>query len=102
MLIADVRPSIRFGKRYVAVMDDNSRIHFGSRGSSTFLDHKNDALRQAYIARHLANGTEKRLIQSLTPSPALFSMALLWSFYDSEKTTLKENVQLLNSMLAKK
>jgi hypothetical protein len=100
--IEDIRPSNRQGKRFAAIMDDGTRIHFGQLNSITYLDQHNKAMRDAYIARHYGSESERPLIDSLTPSPALFSIALLWSFYNSEKTTLAENVRLLNQLLSKK
>jgi len=83
-------------------MDNGDRIHFGLLNATTYLDRHNKAMREAYIARHYGSESERPLIDTLTPSPALFSIALLWSFYDAEKTSLKENVALLNRMLASK
>lgn len=101
-VIVDVRPSGRQGKRYMAVMADGRRIHFGLRGGNTYLDHKNMALRESYIARHYGSEREKGLIDSLTPSPSLFSMYLLWSLANPEIKTLEGNVKLLNSIMKHK
>jgi len=97
--ITDVRPSNRTGKRYVAIMDNGDRIHFGLLGGSTYLDHHDMVKREAYILRHYGNQTEKRLIDGMIPSPSLFSIALLWSFYNCEKKSLPENVKVLNRLL---
>ncbi len=102
--IKDIRPSNVQGKRYVALMDDGKRIHFGLHNPvmGTYIDHKNPILRKNYLARHLANKTEKKLIESLTPSASLFSAVLLWSYPDEKITTLEENVSLLNRLWSKK
>ena len=51
--------SERKNKKYVIVfMKENGRpltIHFGSKNSQTYLDHKDKAKRSAYIARHAPN-----------------------------------------------
>jgi len=47
-----IKPSTRQGKRYMAVFHDGTTIHFGQEGGSTFIDHKDEAKRKAYIARH--------------------------------------------------
>jgi len=52
----------------------------------------------AYIARHLGNLSEKRLIDSLTPSPALFSLGLLWGKY----TNIEDNIKYLNNLFKEK
>jgi hypothetical protein len=63
--------------------DDNENIktvHFGSKGSETFLDHNDEKKRKAYIARHskilLKDGT--RAIDKKYSS-AWFSMNILWN-----------------------
>jgi len=97
--IEDIRPSNRIGKRYVALLDNGDRIHFGLRGGNTYLDHNNLQLREAYIRRHYANKIEHKLIHDRVPSPALFSAALLWSFYNPLEKTLAGNVKILNRLL---
>ncbi len=82
-------------------MDTGKTIDFGYETSKTYLDHKDKAKREAYISRHLANETEKKLIYHLVPSPALFSYALLWSGLNPEITTLNGNVKLLNALWKK-
>lgn len=42
-------------KRYKAVFDGKRTIHFGSKGGSTFIDHKDEAKKKAYLARHRVN-----------------------------------------------
>lgn len=101
-IIVDVRPSPRKNKRYMAIMGDQSKIHFGLLGGSTYLDHKNLDLRQSYISRHYGAKNEKDLIDSLTPSPSLFSMYLLWSFANPDVKTLEGNVSILNNMMKHK
>jgi hypothetical protein len=97
--IEDIRPSNRLGKRYVALLDNGDRIHFGQLNGNTYLDHKNIQLREAYINRHYANQIERKLIDDKIPSPALFSAALLWSFFNSNEKTLAGNVKILNRLL---
>lgn len=101
-VILDVRPSARQDKRYMAIMGDGRRIHFGLRGGSTYLDHNDMAKRESYIARHYGSRQEKGLIDSLTPSPSLFSMYLLWSLANPEVKTLEGNVRILNNMMKHK
>ena len=100
--IEAVKESNREGKRFVAIMGDGKKIHFGLRGGRNYLDHSDIKLRDAYIARHYGSAAEKPLIDSLTPSPALFSVYLLWSFANPEIKTLEGNIKLLNNMLESK
>jgi len=46
----------------------------------------------------LGNDKESELIESLTPSPALFSMFLLWGY----TSDLQENIKYLNDLLKNK
>ena len=50
-----ITKSDRAGKKYKAVFDGKRTIHFGSAGSSTFIDHKDEAKKRAYLARHRVN-----------------------------------------------
>ena len=90
--IIEVIDSPRKGKRFRAILNDGKKIDFGLDTGSTYIDHHDKQKRLAYIARHLGNLREKRLIDSLTPSPALFSMALLWG----EHTNIDDNIKALN------
>ena len=69
-------------KKYIfrTKMSDTSIIDFGLKGSSTYLDHKDETKRNNYRVRHLANDKEKSLIKNFIPSPALLSYYLLLGF----------------------
>ena len=82
-------------KKYRAIMSDGSKIDFGLKGSSTYLDHKDETKRNNYRVRHLANNREHYLIKHLIPSPALLSFYLLWGPY----VNIHHNIQYLNEML---
>ncbi len=81
-------------KKYRAIMSDGSKIDFGLKGSSTFLDHHDKTKRHNYRVRHLANDREKYLIKNVIPSPALLSFYLLWN-----TENLEHNVLYLNELL---
>jgi hypothetical protein len=81
-------------KRYRAIMDDGKKYDFGLLGGETYLDHRDANKRRAYWARHYANETEKKLIDNLVPSPALFSAYLLWGGHSD----LDKNVKELNNL----
>jgi hypothetical protein len=73
--------STRKNKRFAITLNENGKIntyHFGLKSGTTFIDHGDEAKRKAYLARHMANKKENYLIETLTPSPALFSAKLLW------------------------
>jgi hypothetical protein len=88
-------------KRYRVFMDNGDKprstlkhFDFGLKDGTTYIDHKDKILRENYLKRHLANTTEKHLIQNLIPSPALFSALLLWG----KHTDIKKNVIELNKL----
>ncbi len=81
-------------KKYRAIMSVGSKIDFGLKGSSTYLDHHDKTKRHNYRVRHLANDREKYLIQNVIPSPALLSFYLLWN-----TENLEHNILYLNQLL---
>ena len=70
-----VEKSNRKNKRYVAIFNDGERIHFGFKGGSTYLDHKDKTKRKNYIARHEA--LEKKFYND-PRRPATLSRFILW------------------------
>jgi hypothetical protein len=95
MRIGGLQASKKKDKRYVIHIVDENKVksyNFGLKGGETFIDHKDEAKRLAYLARHMSPGSkEKELIENLIPSPALFSAVLLWG----PNKTLTENVVAL-------
>ena len=66
MKLLSIKPSERATKKYVATFclcdgetkccdKERKRVHFGQKGSSTYIDHKDDKKKDAYIARHKVN-----------------------------------------------
>jgi hypothetical protein len=66
MKLISIKPSTRKEKRYVAEFcecngdtkcksNERKRTHFGFKGGSTYIDHKDDKKKDAYIARHKVN-----------------------------------------------
>jgi 5-methylcytosine-specific restriction endonuclease McrA len=43
-----IEESNRKAKRFVAIFDDGQHVHFGSKNSSTFIDHGDKQKREAY------------------------------------------------------
>jgi hypothetical protein len=91
-MIIGLQKSPRKNKRFRAILDDNTFIDFGLLNGQTYIDHKNKLKRTNYIKRHLANKKENYLIKNLIPSPALFSLAILWGKF----TDIKKNIKNLN------
>jgi len=97
MKIVNVVPSTKQHKKYTAILDNGKEFSFGLDGSQTYLDHKDNRKKENYWKRHMANKTEKHLIENLIPSPALFSAVLLWGKY----TDLEDNIKFLNELFEK-
>ena len=66
MKLMDVRTSTSKGKKLMAIFckcsgctkckpEERKVVHFGQSGSSTFIDHKDEKKKSAYLARHKAN-----------------------------------------------
>lgn len=95
MKIVSLEKSTRENKKYKAVMDTGKEYHFGLKGSVTYIDGASKEKRDAFLARHMNNPLEKKLIENLVPSPALLSVYLLWNTPDIDK-----NVKILNRLLS--
>lgn len=79
--IVELVTSKRNDKRFKIKLNEDGKIttyNFGLKSGTTFIDHGDEAKKKAYLARHMGNKTEKKLISNLIPSPALFSAKLLW------------------------
>jgi hypothetical protein len=92
--IVDVVPSHRKDKKYKAIISDGREIHFGLKGSHTYVEGASQQTRNAYLKRHLANKIENNLIKNLIMSPSLLSAYLLWN-----TDNLADNVEILNKLL---
>ena len=93
MKLLSIKPSERPTKKYVATFctcegptkccdNDRKKVNFGSRGSSTYLDHKDEKKRLAYVARHRVN---ENFNDPLTAGS--LSRYILWN-----KTTLSASI----------
>ena len=92
--IVNLTSSDRKSKRLKVTLNDGKSYNFGLKGSSTYIDNHDISKRANYIARHMGNPIEKERIDNLIPSPALFSMYLLWGPY----TDIHKNVTFLNNL----
>ena len=93
-MIVSIAPSKVKHKRFVITMDNNKKYNFGLDVGSTYIDHHDKQIRDAYRARHYSNGIEKKLIDNLVPSPSLFSYYILWG----PSTSIEKNIHHLNSL----
>jgi len=97
-MIIDIKPSTKTNKRFQAtILQHNGiekKIDFGLKDGTTFIDGRTNNERLAYLKRHLANKTEKKLIENLIPSASLLSATLLWGKHKS----LSKNVHELNKL----
>ena len=66
MKLLSIKSSDRAAKKYVATFclcegetkccdRERKKVHFGAKGSSTYIDHKDEKKKDAYIARHRVN-----------------------------------------------
>jgi hypothetical protein len=66
MKLLSIKPSDRPAKKYTATFcmcegetkccdKDRKKVHFGAKGSSTYIDHRDEKKKDAYIARHRVN-----------------------------------------------
>ena len=49
-----IETSTRADKRLMATFANGKVVHFGQRGSQTYIDHGDERKRTAYLARHLS------------------------------------------------
>jgi hypothetical protein len=97
--IIDIKSSPVKNKRFRAtVLEHNGtvlKIDFGMKNGKTYIDNMRTLQeRNNYLARHLANPIEKKLIENLIPSPSLLSALILWGKHKS----LEKNVEELNKL----
>tara|TARA_R100000773_G_C4191841_1_gene97485 strand:+ start:664 stop:939 length:276 start_codon:yes stop_codon:yes gene_type:complete len=81
-----VEKSNRKNKRFVAIFNDGDKVHFGFKGGSTYIDHKDKEKRKNYRARHEVN--EKKFYND-PKRPATLSRFILWG----EATNLNQAIK---------
>ena len=66
MKLLSIKPSDRTDKKYTATFcmcqgetkccdRERKKVHFGAKNSSTYIDHRDEKKKDAYIARHRVN-----------------------------------------------
>lgn len=82
--LLSLKKSKRDKKRFVIKLDNpRQTIHFGYKGGSTYIDHKDKLKRKNYIARHRVNENWGEI------NAGSLSRYLLWG----EHTNLKNNLE---------
>ena len=108
-MILDIKPSPLKTKRFRAtILTHNGQkktIDFGQKDGVTYIDKTTNGAplrttqeRNNYLKLHLANPTEKKLIENLVPSPSLLSAVLLWG----KHRNLSKNTNELNKLFKEK
>jgi hypothetical protein len=91
MKFISLTPSTSEGKKYRIIFSNPPKtIHFGSKGSSTYLDHKDIAKRKAYIARHRVNEDWTKI------NAGSLSRFILWGNSTSLRTNLLSYLNRFN------
>ena len=78
----DIKESNRSGKKLmieIQTADGTGTIHFGAKGSQTFVEGASKAKRDAYRARHSKIMLAGQPAYQVRYSPAFLSWNLLWS-----------------------
>ena len=89
-MITYISESTRPGKKWMAQAEGHRTVHFGQRGASDFTIHRDEALRQAYIARH---GSKQNWGRTGVMTPGWLSRHLLW-----EKRSLRAAAAAASNM----
>lgn len=93
MKLLSVKPSDRANKKYTATFcmcqgptaccdKERKKVHFGQKESSTYIDHRDEKKKDAYIARHKVNENFNN-----PTTPGSLSRFILWN-----KTTLSASI----------
>tara|TARA_R110000744_G_scaffold289315_1_gene400209 strand:- start:132 stop:407 length:276 start_codon:yes stop_codon:yes gene_type:complete len=88
-----IEKSDRKEKRFVAIFDNGKKIHFGFKGGSTYIDHKDKVKRKNYIARHEVN--EKQFYKD-PYRPATLSRFILWGDATNLNQAIKDYKKKFN------
>ena len=74
-MIIYISESTRLDKKWKAEAEGHRAVHFGQRGADDCTIHRDEAARQAYIARH---GSKENWGRSGVMTPGWLSRYLLW------------------------
>jgi hypothetical protein len=95
--IKSIRASTKKNKRFQVILENGDKYHFGLLNPihGTYIDNGDKNLRYRYWARHYGNARERELIDSLSPSPSMYSAYILWG----DHTDIKKNIKALNRLI---
>ena len=82
-----IRPSDRKDKKYMAIIDDKKRVHFGSKGASDYTINKDDERKERYIKRHQKNEDWNNF-----NTAGFWSKNILWN-----RPTITESIRDINN-----
>jgi len=88
MPIYRLEPATAKGKRYSVVSPEGKRTNFGSETGSTFIDHKDERKKAAWIARHSKAGENWEY--SGRDTAGFWARHLLWS-----APTLRQSIKYI-------
>jgi len=85
MKLVSVKPSPKPDKKYVATISNGrtKQIHFGSKGSTTFVNGASNEKKQAYISRHKVNENWSSV------NPGSLSRFILWGSSRNMSSNIK-------------
>lgn len=86
-----IESSTRRDKRLMATFQNGQVVHFGSKGSKTYIDHGDKVKRTNYLARHKVNED-----WSDPYSPGALSRYLLWGDSTSLDTNHRKFMKLFS------
>ena len=90
MTTVTIAPSSRKGKRLMASFPEGA-VHFGAKQASTYIDHKDDKIKAAWIARHRVNEDHGNL-----RTAGALARHVLW-----EKPSITQALRHLNARQSK-
>lgn len=77
----EISKSNKKDKRLKATFEDGDVVHFGSKGSSTYVDHGDSTKRTNYLRRHGNNPLERKYFNNPEEhfkTPSVLSKEILW------------------------
>ena len=101
-MIVKITNSPLINKRFRVYMDNGKKYDFGFKDPETgdfghtYIDGADENTKFHYLARHMGNKREEKLIKHLIPSPSMFSALLLWG----NTRSIKKNALWLNKKWA--
>ena len=90
MTTVTIAPSSRKGKRLMASFPEGV-VHFGAKGASAYIDHRDDKVKTAWIARHKVNEDHGNL-----RTAGALARHVLW-----EKPSITQALRHLNARQSK-